>query len=69
MTNPGYKKLNQALVQLLDEYDIVSFVGLNVRREESIERLLAQIDHAVQYGEQLEPKESGMMDEEGREDE
>ena len=57
MTNPGYLKLNQALTQLLDEYDIVSFIGLNIRREGSIQRLVAQIDHAVQYGEQLEPKE------------
>ena len=57
-SNPGYLKLNQALVQLLDEYDIVSFIGLNIKREESIQRLVAQIDNAVQYGEQLEPKES-----------
>ena len=69
VANPGYLKLNQALVQLLDEYDIVSFVGLNIKREESIQRLVAQIDHAVQYGEQLEPKEPEVDEESDDQDE
>lgn len=54
---PAYRKLNEALGRLLEDYDMVSFLPLNVRKEESITDLLSYIDQAVQYGEQLEPRE------------
>ena len=33
---------------------MVSFVPLNIRNEESVEHVLATVDHAIQYGEDLE---------------
>lgn len=49
--------LTKALVQVLDEFDMVSFLTLDIRKEESIGDLLSHIDHAVQFGEMLEPKD------------
>jgi hypothetical protein len=52
-----FSALDQALAQLIKEYDMVSFIPLNITQESSIEYLLASVDNAVQYGEDLEPKE------------
>ena len=54
---PKYKALNRALVQLVDEFDMVNFIPLNVNSESSLAAVLSHIDHATQYAEQLEPKE------------
>jgi hypothetical protein len=35
---------------------MVSFIPLNIKEEDSVEILLAHIDNAIQYGEDLEPK-------------
>ncbi|KNE70321.1 hypothetical protein AMAG_14464 [Allomyces macrogynus ATCC 38327] len=52
-----WKGLNMAVTQLIDSYSMVSFIPLDITDEESIGALLLQIDHAVQYGEDLEPEE------------
>lgn len=52
-----FKRLNEALVSLLDEFDMVNFVPLDIRAEGSLARILHLIDAATQYSEQLEPKE------------
>ncbi|KAJ3339969.1 ATP binding protein [Gonapodya sp. JEL0774] len=54
---PKFYRLNEALVKLIDEFNMVQFVPLNIEDEDSITYLLAQIDNAMQYGEDLEPKE------------
>lgn len=36
---------------------MVHFVALNIQDEESIELVLAHVDHAMQYGEDAEPRE------------
>jgi len=54
---PRHRRLNEALCRLLDEYDMVAFLPLDVTDEESVAALLQQVDHAMQYGEDLEPKE------------
>ena len=59
-----HRRLNEALCSLLDEYDMVTFLPLDVSNDESISDLLQQIDHAMQYGEELEPREP--LDEDGR---
>lgn len=41
----------------ISDYSLVSFVPLNIKEEESIELVLAHVDHAIQYGEDMEPKE------------
>ena len=54
---PRHRRLNEALCRLLDEYDMVAFLPLDVTDDESVAALLAQVDHAIQYGEDIEPKE------------
>jgi GTPase SAR1 family protein len=56
-TPPKFKALNEALVQLVDDFDVVNFVPLDVRQEECLERIMILIDSATQYSEMLEPKE------------
>ncbi|CAG8540653.1 3207_t:CDS:2, partial [Ambispora leptoticha] len=56
-TNPKFHKLNKAIVQLIDDYNMVSFLPLNINDEESVEVVLSHIDNATQYGEDLEPRE------------
>jgi len=56
----GFQKfasLNRALGDLLEDYGMVTFLPLDPTEEESVSDLLSQIDHAIQYGEDLEPKE------------
>jgi hypothetical protein len=35
---------------------MVSFIPLNIRDEDSIAYVLSNIDNAIQYGEDIEPK-------------
>ena len=56
-TPPRLRRMNVELCRLLDEYDMVAFLPLDVSDEESIANLLQQVDNAMQYGEDLEPKE------------
>ena len=41
----------------IDDYSLVRFLPLDVSDEESIDNVLLQIDAALQYGEDQEPKE------------
>mmetsp|Transcript_39317 Transcript_39317/g.113763 ORF Transcript_39317/g.113763 Transcript_39317/m.113763 type:complete len:272 (-) Transcript_39317:97-912(-) len=52
---PKYRQLNEAMSQLIEEYSLVGFVSLNRDDEDSIELVLAHINHCIQYGENLEP--------------
>ena len=49
-----FRKLNQALGQLIDEFSLVKFVPLNIYSEDSMDSLLLQVDTATQYGEDEE---------------
>lgn len=51
-----FKALNEALVQLVSEFDVVNFLPLTLR-EECLEKVMLLIDNATQYSENLEPKE------------
>ncbi|XP_047143498.1 GPN-loop GTPase 3 isoform X1 [Hydra vulgaris] len=51
-----FKKLNKAIASLIDDYSLVSFVPMNIKEEDSINDILAYIDNAIQYGEDLEPR-------------
>eukprot|EP00545_Synedropsis_sp_CCMP1620_P005649 CAMPEP_0119019754 /NCGR_PEP_ID=MMETSP1176-20130426/22581_1 /TAXON_ID=265551 /ORGANISM="Synedropsis recta cf, Strain CCMP1620" /LENGTH=239 /DNA_ID=CAMNT_0006974029 /DNA_START=42 /DNA_END=758 /DNA_ORIENTATION=- len=44
-------KLTEAICSLLDDYTMVSFLPLNITQEESMNHVLATIDHTIQYGE------------------
>ncbi|CAO3660815.1 unnamed protein product [Rhizopus stolonifer] len=52
-----FQALNQAIVQLIDDYSMVKFLPLNITDEDSTEYVLSHVDNSMQYGEDLEPKE------------
>ena len=56
-TAPKFHELNQAIVRLIDEYNMVGFLPLDNTDEDSISLVLQHVDHATQYGEDVEPKE------------
>ncbi|XP_042509570.1 GPN-loop GTPase 3-like isoform X3 [Macadamia integrifolia] len=53
---PQFEKLNKALIELVDEYSMVSFVPLDLRKESSIQYVLSQIDNCIQWGEDADVK-------------
>ncbi|KAF5943048.1 hypothetical protein HYC85_020690 [Camellia sinensis] len=53
---PQFEKLNKALIELVDQYSMVSFVSLDLRKESSIQYVLSQIDNCIQYGEDADVK-------------
>ncbi|KAJ6329616.1 hypothetical protein OIU77_011147 [Salix suchowensis] len=53
---PHFLKLNKALIDLVDQYSMVSFVPLDLRKESSIRYILSQIDNCIQYGEDADVK-------------
>ncbi|KIY51576.1 hypothetical protein FISHEDRAFT_36715 [Fistulina hepatica ATCC 64428] len=62
-TNPKFHALNQALVQLIEEHPLVSFLPLDLTSPDSIETVVSHIDYTMQYGEDEEPKEPKDLDE------
>ncbi|KAI8993662.1 GPN-loop GTPase [Pilobolus umbonatus] len=58
-----FQALNQAIVQLIDDYSMVKFIPLNITDEDSVEYVLSHVDTSMQYGEDLEPKEPDDMPE------
>ncbi|KAI5452256.1 hypothetical protein NCC49_000820 [Naganishia albida] len=62
-TNPKFHALNQAVVDLIQDHNIVSFLPLDVTNEDSVNSALSHIDNAMQYGEDEEPKMPDDMDE------
>ncbi len=57
LARPKFAALNRAIVQLIDDFDIVNFIPLNVKKDSSLRRLMMHIESATQYSEALEPKE------------
>lgn len=53
---PKFEKLNKALIELVDQYSMVSFVPLDLRKERSIQYILSQIDNSIQFGEDADVK-------------
>ena len=49
-----HNRLTEAIYSLIDDYSMVSFIPMNIRDEESIDHVLAHVDHTIQYGEDLE---------------
>lgn len=60
--NKKFQKLNEALAQVIDDYSMVQFLPLDSTNEDSVANVLLQIDHAIQYGEDLEVKEAKDQD-------
>jgi hypothetical protein len=57
-TSSRFAALNTAMAGLIEEYSMVSFQPLDISDEDSVLLTLSLIDNAIQYGEDLEPKES-----------
>ncbi|OCB87496.1 hypothetical protein A7U60_g5401 [Sanghuangporus baumii] len=62
-SNPRFHSLNQAIVQLIEEHPLVSFLPLDLTSEESLETIVSHVDYVMQYGEDEEPKEPMDLDE------
>lgn len=57
MAGGSFKRLNQAVAQLVDDFSMVSFLQLDVQDEDSIGAILSYIDDAIQFHEAQEPRE------------
>ena len=55
-TSPAFYKLNASICEMLDEWSMVQFLPLDPRDPDSIEIILAQVDNAIQYHDDVEPK-------------
>jgi GTPase SAR1 family protein len=61
-SNPRFHALNEAIVQLIEEHPLVSFLPLDLTSTDSLDGILSHIDYTLQYGEDEEPKEPLDMD-------
>ncbi|CAG8553506.1 13179_t:CDS:2, partial [Dentiscutata heterogama] len=55
--NPKFHDLNRSIVQLIDDFNMVSFLPLNINDEDSITAVISHVDNALQFSEDQEPKE------------
>ncbi|KAJ7950584.1 GPN-loop GTPase 3 [Quillaja saponaria] len=53
---PQFAELNKSLIELVNDYSMVGFIPLDLRKESSIKYVLAQIDNSIQYGEDADVK-------------
>lgn len=67
MGGASFKRLNEAVASLVEEYGLLNFLQLNVQDEESVGDVLSFIDNLIQFHEAQEPidrdNETGDMDE------
>ncbi|KAH8106196.1 GPN-loop GTPase [Cristinia sonorae] len=61
--NSKFHALNRAIVQLIEDHPLVSFLPLDLTDPDSIETVLSHLDYTMQYGEDEEPKEPHDLDE------
>ncbi|KAF8450438.1 ATP-binding protein Fet5 [Boletus edulis BED1] len=61
--NSRFHELNRAIVQLIEDHPLVSFLPLDLTSTESLEVIVSHIDFTMQYGEDEEPKEPRDLDE------
>jgi len=57
MAGGSFKRLKRAIAQLIDDFSMVSFLQLDVQKEDSVGAILSYIDDMIQYHEAQEPKE------------
>lgn len=51
-------RLTESICSLIDDYSMVNFLPLDISDEESINIVISHIDHAIQYGENLEVRDT-----------
>jgi len=52
-----WRKLNEAMLGVIEDYAMIRFQPLNVFDEESLQDLLLRVDMTIQYGDDLDFKE------------
>lgn len=57
MAGGSFKRLNQAVAQLIDDFSMVSFLKLDAQDEDSVGAILSYVDDAIQFHEAQEPRE------------
>jgi GPN-loop GTPase len=62
-TSGKYRLLNQAIGELISDYSMVSFVPLDITDEESIGLCLMHVDQSIQWGEEQEPTDPDLRNE------
>jgi GTPase SAR1 family protein len=60
-----WNRLTEAICCLLDDFSMVGFIPLNINDEDNISHVLATVDHAIQYGEDLEVRGADYDDDVG----
>jgi len=60
--------LTGALGQLIGDYGMVNFLGLDPTEEASVDVVLMAVDHAIQYHDDVEPRDPGDVEEEDEDD-
>lgn len=53
---PQFQNLNKALINMVNDFGMVSFIPLDLRKKNSIQYVLSQIDMTIQYGEDADVK-------------
>ncbi|KAJ5073841.1 gpn-loop gtpase 3 [Anaeramoeba ignava] len=66
--NPLFYKLNKAFIKLLQDFSLVGFTTLDITDEDSIARVLLQIDLTIQYGEDEEVYDTTNLPDENMDD-
>lgn len=56
MDGESSERLNRALARLIEDFNMVSFLNLNVQNEDSVGAILSYIDDAVQFIDAQEPR-------------
>ncbi|KAI1386216.1 GPN-loop GTPase [Hypoxylon trugodes] len=57
MRGTGFRQLNRAVANLIENFSMVSYLKLDVQDEDSVGAILSYIDDCIQYHEAQEPKE------------
>lgn len=57
LSSKQFRKLTEAIGSVIDDYMMIGFVMLDINDEDSITAVIAHTDHAIQYGEDIEPTE------------
>lgn len=55
-TRSRFYRLNSAICDMIDEWSMVQFMPLDPRDPDTLELIIAQLDNATQYYEDVEPK-------------
>jgi hypothetical protein len=60
--SPRYFELNKRIVEVIDNFNLVQYVPLNILDEDSLDAIMTQVDLLVQYDDYRMPKEAMMPD-------